>query len=359
MIKPGRYRHFKGKEYEVIGTAKHSETLEEMVVYRQLYGEHGLWVRPASMWEETVERDGKPTSASPISKNPKAPKTDFRRQNKMNKKLIMLVLTIILCFVLAVLMMDCRLSVVHYNVENTKGEGSMRIAYISDLHSCSYGGKDMSDLIEAVRAQNPDVVLFGGGIFDSRRMPDDNAITLLAALGKEFECYYTTGNHEMRHENPDYYKEIVASCGVTVLDETHTKMAISAVSSTPDIYGFDDTTAYGEIYDQVGYIKAVTENYHFEKSFNVLLIHNPQYFEEYAELGFDLVLCGHAHGGQFRIPGILNGLYAPGQGFFPKYAGGEYTLDSTKMIVSRGLAKESTPLPRIFNRPELVIVDIE
>ena len=59
MIKPGRYRHFKGREYEVIGVAKHRETLEEMVVYRQLYGEHGLWVRPASMWEETVERDGK------------------------------------------------------------------------------------------------------------------------------------------------------------------------------------------------------------------------------------------------------------------------------------------------------------
>ena len=59
MIKPGRYRHFKGREYEVIGVAKHSETLEEMVVYRQLYGEHGLWVRPASMWEETIERDGK------------------------------------------------------------------------------------------------------------------------------------------------------------------------------------------------------------------------------------------------------------------------------------------------------------
>ena len=59
MIKTGRYRHFKGNEYEVIGTAKHSETLEEMVVYRALYGEFGLWVRPAKMWEETVERDGK------------------------------------------------------------------------------------------------------------------------------------------------------------------------------------------------------------------------------------------------------------------------------------------------------------
>jgi len=58
-IKPGRYRHFKGNEYEVLGIAKHSETMEEMVVYQALYGEHGMWVRPASMWNETLERDGK------------------------------------------------------------------------------------------------------------------------------------------------------------------------------------------------------------------------------------------------------------------------------------------------------------
>ncbi len=62
MIKLGRYRHFKGGEYEVIGIARHSETREEMVVYRALYGEGGLWVRPASMWEETVTRDGKTSS---------------------------------------------------------------------------------------------------------------------------------------------------------------------------------------------------------------------------------------------------------------------------------------------------------
>ena len=58
-IKPGRYRHFKGQEYEVLGVARHSETEEELVVYRALYGDLGLWVRPVSMWNETVERDGK------------------------------------------------------------------------------------------------------------------------------------------------------------------------------------------------------------------------------------------------------------------------------------------------------------
>ena len=57
-IKPGRYRHFKGNEYEVIGPARHSETLEELVVYRALYDNGGLWVRPAAMWSEIVDRDG-------------------------------------------------------------------------------------------------------------------------------------------------------------------------------------------------------------------------------------------------------------------------------------------------------------
>ena len=58
-IRPGRYRHFKGREYQVLGVARHSETGEEMVVYRPLYGERGLWVRPASMWNELVTRDGR------------------------------------------------------------------------------------------------------------------------------------------------------------------------------------------------------------------------------------------------------------------------------------------------------------
>lgn len=269
-----------------------------------------------------------------------------------------MVLIIVLSLVFVVLAIDSRLKTVHYEIENPKSETPLRIALITDLHSCTYGGEDQSDLIEAVRAQSPDMVLFGGDIFDSRRMPDENAVTALEALGREFECYYISGNHEVRHGKLDYYKEIVASCGITVLDGTHTKIAISAVSGTPDIYGFDDTNAYDDIHEQLAHIEQISQNYHFEESFNVLLIHRPEYFEHYAELGFDLVLCGHAHGGQWRIPGILNGLYCPGEGIFPKYAGGLYEKDGTAMIVSRGLAKESNPVPRIFNRPELVIIDI-
>ena len=95
------------------------------------------------------------------------------------------------------------------------------------------------------------------------------------------------------------------------------------------------------------------------EAFSILLTHRPERVEDYVGRGFDLVLAGHAHGGQWRLPGLINGLIAPNQGLFPRYAGGRYALDGdTTMIVSRGLARESTRIPRLFNRPELVVVDI-
>lgn len=277
----------------------------------------------------------------------------------MNKKLTAIVLVIILALGLSVFAIDSRLKTVYYEIENPKSDEHLRIALITDLHSCTYGGTDQSDLLEDVRAQNPDMVLFGGDIFDSRRMPPENAVSAMKALAKEYKCYYVTGNHEVRLGNLDEIKNTVRECGVTVLDGQSTKMAISMVSGTPDIYGFDDKNAYESLDEQLSHIKQTTENYHFEESFNVLLIHRPEHIEHYAELGFDLVLCGHAHGGQWRIPGVLNGVYAPGQGLFPKYVGGLYEIGETTMIVSRGLAKESNVVPRIFNRPELVIIDIK
>ena len=93
-------------------------------------------------------------------------------------------------------------------------------------------------------------------------------------------------------------------------------------------------------------------------NYTMLLSHRPEPFRFYACYGFDLALCGHAHGGQWRIPGLLNGLYAPHQGLFPKYAGGKYQKGGTTMIVSRGLARENTRVPRFYAPPELVIVDL-
>ena len=97
-----------------------------------------------------------------------------------------------------------------------------------------------------------------------------------------------------------------------------------------------------------------------EEGFKILLSHHPEHFVPYFEkMDIDLVVSGHAHGGQWRLPGLVNGLYAPHQGLFPEYAGGRYDLEDTVFLVSRGLARESTRvIPRIFNRPELVMVEI-
>lgn len=93
-------------------------------------------------------------------------------------------------------------------------------------------------------------------------------------------------------------------------------------------------------------------------NYSILLAHRPELINTYLHYDFDLILSGHAHGGQWRLPGIINGLFAPNQGFFPRYAGGQYKFDNSSMIVSRGLARESTRIPRIFNRPELVMIEI-
>ena len=275
----------------------------------------------------------------------------------MKKKHILAVLTAAVLTVLAMLILGFRLDTVHYSVKTGAEEEPFRIVFITDLHSCLYGGKDQSTLMEAVRAQNPDVVLLGGDVFDDD-LPWDGAKSALEQLGKEFSCFYISGNHEVRTKKLDVIKETVQSYGITVLEGSVVTAKELGGAQNIEIYGFDDTTLYGNFYEQRKHMESTLQK-GAEDAYKILLIHRPEYIKQYAELGFDLVLCGHAHGGQWRIPGVLNGFYAPGQGFFPKYAGGYYKVENTELIVSRGLARRSHPLPRIFNRPELVVIDIE
>ena len=121
-----------------------------------------------------------------------------------------------------------------------------------------------------------------------------------------------------------------------------------------DSYGFTER-AEGSFREQVSQAAAQAE----EGTYTILLTHRPELLDVYSQYDFDLVLAGHAHGGQWRIPGILNGLWAPNQGLFPAHAGGRYEQDGTVMIVSLGLARESTWVPRWYNRPELVIIDLQ
>lgn len=275
----------------------------------------------------------------------------------MDKKKRRWIVAIIIFIFLILWGCDMRLKTVTYTVKSEKVDKKIRIALITDLHGCRYG-KNQKTLINAVTKEEPDIILLGGDIFDDN-VPYEKSETTIKQLAEKYPCYYVTGNHEYWSNDVDTILGIVEKYGIKtlsgksdILDINGQKINVCGVDD-PDVVQY--TTDGVEIKKQLYSADEMSDRQYF----SVLLSHRPELVELYQEHDFDLVLCGHAHGGQWRIPEILNGLYAPNQGVFPKYAGGRYDFENQTMIVSRGLARESTLAPRIFNRPELVIVDIE
>lgn len=251
---------------------------------------------------------------------------------------------------------DTRLTVRHYTISSEKLTGTVRMLLITDLHSCEYGDSQ-SGLIEAIARQNPDVILLGGDICDDL-LPHDNVEALLKGIARRYPCYYVTGNHEYWSRDIGTILDLFRSYGVTVLDGSCKALTVKGQRirlcgiTDPDATKYTDSAI--DVQEQLNRLRPETQS----KDFTILLAHRPELIEAYADCGFDAVLSGHTHGGQWRLPGVVNGLLAPDQGLFPRYAGGIYTVDHTVLVVSRGLAKESTRIPRIFNRPELVTVEL-
>ncbi|MDR2922939.1 MAG: metallophosphoesterase [Treponema sp.] len=246
-----------------------------------------------------------------------------------------------------------------YNVTTPllRAQSNIRIALISDLHSTIYG-KDQSILINKVKNINPDLIVLSGDIFDDV-VPMTGTQLFLSGISGIAPVFYVTGNHEYWSHNIKKIREELASYGVIILSDNYTIIEIN--NNEIIIAGIEDpdkkmheTPAYNQ--------SAVMENTFREldeiQLYKILAAHRPEMIENYKKYSFNLVLSGHAHGGQVRIPYIMNGLYAPNQGFFPKYAGGMYTHKNVTHIISRGLSI-NPKLPRIFNPPELVVVVIE
>lgn len=261
---------------------------------------------------------------------------------------------------LMVLGMSSELKVVRYHLD-TPLEESHTLLLITDLHSCRYG-EGASELIEAIRQEKPEAVLIGGDFFDDV-LADEQAELLLKGITPQFRTYYVTGNHEYWAGSEAFDKKmsILETYGVRRLEGEVVELQLG--DEFIQLAGVDDPD--GSVYDHSPDSRSFEEQLMQvekevdEKTYSILLSHRPEYAHLYGEMSYDLILAGHAHGGQWRIPGILNGLLAPGQGFFPAYAGGHYQLGDQEMIVSRGLARESTKVPRIYNRPELVMVILE
>lgn len=233
---------------------------------------------------------------------------------------------------------------------------SFRIAQIADLHNEEFG-EGNQELLALLKKNHPDIIVFTGDLIDARRTDYDLAVDFATEAVKIAPCYMVTGNHEGSLNTYPQFLDRLSEAGVTVLENDITQFTHQGETIT--IMGVDDVSLqahYGSMSDSNVILRAMNRISTPPEGFTILLAHHPELLDAYAEYGVDLVLAGHAHGGQIRIPGI-GGVIAPNQGLFPEYDGGLYTMDDTSMVVSRGLGNSLFPL-RFNNPPELVMVEL-
>lgn len=253
---------------------------------------------------------------------------------------------------LALIALDERLILRTYTVASPKLTAEVRLAVVTDFHSSD----NAEEVAAMVASCAPDAVLLVGDLFDddTANRPTERTLSLMRQLSAQYPCYYVSGNHEAWTGEMDALYQQTEEAGVTVLRMSSGVLTVRgqriALCGVPDPYEM----VFSGAPDTEEQLRQALEDVD-SADFTVLLAHRPELLAKYAQFPLDLVVSGHAHGGQVRIPGVLNGLYAPNQGWFPKLAGGAYTQDGTTLIVSRGLAVR-TRLPRIFNRPEVVLV---
>lgn len=270
----------------------------------------------------------------------------------MGKKHRWILPVLAILVILTLIALDERLILRTYTVVSPKLTAEVRLAVVTDFHSSD----NADDVVEMLTSCAPDAVLLVGDLFDddTANRPTERTLSLMRQLSAQYPCYYVSGNHEAWTGEMDALYQQTEEAGVTVLRMSSGILTVRgqriALCGIPDPYEM----VFSGAPDTEEQIRQAMENVD-SADFTVLLAHRPELLAKYAQFPFDLVVSGHAHGGQVRIPGVLNGLYAPNQGWFPKLAGGAYTQDGTTLIVSRGLAVR-TRLPRIFNRPEVVLV---
>ena len=266
-----------------------------------------------------------------------------------HKKILILILIIIILIPFC-LYQNKHLVITTYTYESEKLGADLdgyRIVQISDLHNATFG-KENKKLLETIRSCSPDIIVITGDLVDSNHTNVERAVAFVKEAVKIAPVYYVTGNHEYwldPSENEQMMQGILAAGAYDLDDEA---VCIEKGDSSFMLIGLDDQHLSDET------LKNLLQEQKNELS--IVLAHEPQYLQNYANAEADLVLTGHAHGGQIRLP-FVGGIVAPDQGFLPEYTSGKYNRADTEMIVSRGLGNSIIPV-RLFNYPEVVCVEL-
>lgn len=258
------------------------------------------------------------------------------------------ILVVIFIFIFA---SNNNIEVTHTNIYTDKIKNEVKVAVIADLHSCFYGEK-MEELLIPLKNENVDIILNVGDLYDGRVKPI-NSTKYFSKISK-YNSFYTSGNHELHNRDDIKIKKEIKKLGTIVLEGERRRVNING--NIINILGVDDPQISKKIYDKQldNALKNLDNNY------SILMSHRPHSIKTFKKTGVDLVVSGHAHGGQWLIPIINRGVYAPQQYFFAKYVNGLYNLNyKTKLFVTRGLARESVKVPRLFNRPEISIIHLK
>lgn len=247
---------------------------------------------------------------------------------------------------------------VHRSSRLPKSFDGYKIVQVSDFHNAFFGRKS-KQLLKKVAAASPDVIVITGDIVDRRTPYLKRAAVLIEKITKIQSTYYVTGNHEAHYRHFNKLYDVIGRSDVRNL--TKHSAVLERHGSKINIAGINDVWFFGDEENIKTYrnfqqelkdtVRALPEG------FTVLLAHRPELLSMYSENDVDIVFCGHAHGGQIRLP-IVKGLYAPHQGINPTYTEGMHEQNGTTMIVSRGLGNSRFPF-RVFNHPEIVIVELK
>lgn len=227
------------------------------------------------------------------------------------------------------------------------------VVQLSDLHGALFG-EDNRELIDAVRAEEPDYIFLTGDLLDRyRRTPHSYAADLGRAMAAIAPTYFVTGNHEWALPDVPGLKRALEEAGVTVLSNEFTTLTRNG--DTIVLAGIDDPNGYAD--QKTPEALATEVEAAHPDAFWLLLAHRNNLFEpRYSRLGADLVISGHGHGGIIRLP-FTDGLISVERTLFPSYTAGFYSVDGNDLFVSRGLGN-SGPSFRLFNRPEVAVLTL-
>lgn len=245
----------------------------------------------------------------------------------------------------------------HSIVDNRLGSenNDFKIVQVSDLHNTT--SKNLIDNLAAkIKREKPDIIVFTGDLVDSKKTDIDGAINFIKKIKDVGSMYYVSGNHEASIDKYDVLKEELISNNVIILDNKVEVLDLDGEKI--NIIGIDDPKmSFNPSMSDEEIAEYSLSNIEYDDSyFTLLLSHRPELFDVYVKYNIDLVLTGHAHGGQIRIP-FVGGLVAPNQGWFPEYDSGSFHDKKTTMIVSRGIGNSIIPF-RVNNRPELVVIEL-